>query len=160
MQNKIIISHRGNLHGTGIESENHPRSIEGAIAQGFHVEIDVRNVDGKLFLGHDKPEMQVGFDFLRDRSDWLWVHAKNSEAIPILAELELNFFFHDKDLHTLTSRGFIWSRPGHYIFCKKEILVLPERVDFTAINSHKLSKASNFYGVCTDFPLEFSRLFD
>lgn len=156
MNNRIVISHRGNLSGAVKESENTPHSIDLALAKGLHVEIDVRSVEKNLYLGHDSPDLRIDLNFLTDRADWLWVHCKNSEALNLLMDSGLNFFFHDRDSHTITSKGFVWSRPEFYAFCKREILVLPERLIDSGIKAAALSY-SDLYGVCTDFPLEYMK---
>ena len=154
MNEHRVISHRGNLSGPSKDKENQPLEIDKAIEFGFDVEVDVWNVNQKLFLGHDKPETPVSLDFLYERREFLWVHCKNSEAIASLMGSDLNFFFHDKDLHALTSKGFLWSRPGYYRYCSEEILVMPERL-FDFQGSSWFTKELDFYGVCTDYPLDF-----
>ena len=48
-----IISHRGNIKGPLPDQENRPSYIDCAMGSGYDVEIDLRIVDGELWLGHD-----------------------------------------------------------------------------------------------------------
>ena len=51
-----IISHRGNIRGAIPDKENRPSYIDCAIGSGYDVEIDLRMIDGELWLGHDEPQ--------------------------------------------------------------------------------------------------------
>ena len=55
----IKIAHRGNLFGRIPERENSPEYIQEALAAGYDVEVDVWFEEGKLFLGHAKPQYEV-----------------------------------------------------------------------------------------------------
>ncbi len=68
----ILISHRGNLNGVIVERENSIDYVEEALSQGFDVEIDVWDIFGSYFLGHDEPKYLVKKDFLK--IDGLWCH--------------------------------------------------------------------------------------
>jgi hypothetical protein len=111
----ILIAHRGNTRGPQPEQENLPDYIDAAISSGFQVEIDLWGLEGQAFLGHDRPETQVDLAWLKKRQERLWVHCKNSEAIMLVGESTLNWFFHENDSYTLTSHGFIWTYPGKRI---------------------------------------------
>ena len=54
-----LISHRGNLKGPNPQTENHPDQIVECIKKGYDVEIDVRLIDGKPWLGHDDRQYNV-----------------------------------------------------------------------------------------------------
>ena len=45
-----LISHRGNIDGINIETENNPLQIDKVINLGYDVEIDLRIKDDKLFF--------------------------------------------------------------------------------------------------------------
>ena len=62
----ILISHRGNLNGVNVKKENSVDYIEEALDQGFDVEVDVWNISGSYFLGHDEPQHLVKKDFLNN----------------------------------------------------------------------------------------------
>lgn len=139
----ILISHRANLHGPSKKTENSPDSIDHAISMGFDVEIDVRAVGSKIFLGHDEPQEEVAKEWLLGRSKSLWIHCKNIEAMDFFDGMEFNHFWHQEDDCTLTSRGFIWTYPGKPLFARS-IAVLPE-------THNAASKDLKCAGVCSDF---------
>ena len=49
-----IIAHRANINGPSSKNENTTYQIEKCIKLGFDVEIDIRVIKGKFYLGHDK----------------------------------------------------------------------------------------------------------
>ena len=51
-----IIAHRANINGPKSLNENKISGIEKCIDMGFDIEVDIRFLDGKLYLGHDNPE--------------------------------------------------------------------------------------------------------
>lgn len=143
----IYIAHRGNINGPNVK-ENHPDHIREALALGFHVEVDVWYLSDGLYLGHDSPMYKVDRDFF----DWrFWCHCKNFEALSYFKEIDgtgnqFQYFWHDKDNHTLTSNGYIWTDPNCAVG-KNSIAVMPEYVDSTLENVKNL----NCYGVCSDY---------
>ena len=140
---KKIISHRGNLNGKS-EFENTINQILRAIEYGFDVEIDLWYVNNKLFLGHDNPEYECSLEFLNDNSEKLWIHAKNIEACEyFLQQNKLNWFWHENDKMTLTSKGYPWCNFG--ISVSGGISVC---VDYSEIPDYIL-------GICTDNPIKF-----
>ena len=62
----ILISHRGNIDGKILETENHPDYIDKAISLGYDVEIDIWMVNGVFFLGHDEPQYKIILDWLSE----------------------------------------------------------------------------------------------
>lgn len=143
MTKPYIISHRGNLAGRIPERENTLDYIDEAIEAGFDVEIDLWFHEGKFFLGHDGPDTEVQLQHLIDRVFALWVHAKNLDVVTHLLQTELHWFWHDKDVMTLTSEGIPWAQPGQFVpggitveFSRKDI---PEYA----------------LGVCTDNPIDY-----
>ena len=139
----IFISHRGNLDGCLSERENLPNYIDEALSFGFDVEIDFWYIAGDIYLGHDEPQYLVDLDWITFRGDKLWIHCKNKEAIVYLLSIDysLNFFWHQNDLMTLTSKKNIWVYPGNQPI-KKSIAVLPE------LNGDDIE---NCLGICSDF---------
>ena len=137
-----IISHRGNLEGSNSSTENSIESVKKAIELGFDVEIDIWFKDDQFFLGHDIPEYEVDINFLFEFKNKLWIHCKNLDCFQKLLQTEFNFFWHDRDLTTFTSKLIPWSQPG--VFIESGITV--------CINYEKLPK---IYGVCTDEPIKF-----
>jgi len=141
----ILISHRGNLNGRIPLRENEPDYIWLAIQAGYNVEIDVWFVDGKFKLGHDGPLYDFPFELFENHYNKLWIHCKNIEAIVALNEFPnqhlLNYFWHQEDDITLTSKGYIWAYPGKQPI-KNSIAVMPE------LNKDDLTKA---IGICSDY---------
>ena len=123
----ILISHRGNINGRIEEAENRPDYIEDTIRLGYEVEIDIWVIEGTFHLGHDEPQYPVSLNWLYERKDKLWIHCKNIEAIEWFSSLygTYNYFWHDTDTVTLTSKNYIWAYPGKQPI-KNSIAVLPE----------------------------------
>lgn len=142
----ILISHRGNINGRLVPFENQPNYIDTALAAGYDVEIDVwyERESGKLYLGHDKADYQIDIDWLYERSDKLWIHCKNMDALSFFNKshlqfgTEYNYFSHDNDIGVLTSYGYIWSTNLY----DNGILVLPEVFEKTPIEKT--------IGICSD----------
>ena len=138
----ILISHRGNIDGRLESYENEPTYTDSAIKKGYDVEIDVWYVDNTLYLGHDRPQYGINFKWIQDRVDRLWVHCKNVEAVLYFKECEnsINYFWHQEDTLTLTSRNDIWVYPGRQPI-KGSIAVMPE------IHNEQILQCK---GVCSD----------
>lgn len=138
----ILISHRGNINGRLESYENEPNYIDLTISKGYDVEVDVWYKDGLLWLGHDKPQYGVDFRWFRDRMTKLWVHCKNIESIVFFKNCgyPINYFWHENDTLTLTSKGYMWVYPGKQPI-KDSIAVMPE------INNDNVTSC---LGVCSD----------
>ena len=156
---KKIISHRGNIRGPKPSQENKPHFIDAAIEKGFDVEVDVWLIGDVWFLGHDEPEYRIEKNFLNSRSDFLWCHAKNIDALKELLDNKIHCFFHHSDLVTLTSKGFIWTYPGQQL-TSNSICLMPENFS-TEVERYFPNDKYDFkqcYGVCTDFPVKYSEV--
>ncbi len=145
----IQIAHRGNLDGPVTSLENDPSYIDRALSEGFDVEVDLWYVPAGFFLGHDLGNYPVTLEWLKERSSNLWIHCKNLPALEKLSPpkntaSDLNFFWHQTDDHTLTSRGFIWTFPNKPV-CSKSVIVNLDK-DF---GSHSLQEC---YAICSDYP--------
>lgn len=138
----ILISHRGNLDGKNPDRENDISYILEALQKGYQCEIDVwHSTTYGWYLGHDIPQYKTDETFLMNPG--LWIHAKNIDALHKLSELGVNYFWHEEDDYTLTSKGYIWAYPGRGVpQGSKSICVLPE------INNQNVD---NFLGVCSDY---------
>lgn len=162
----IIIAHRGNLNGSIPQRENAPDYIEEAISKGFYAEVDVWLIDGKWWLGHDKPQYEITIDFFDLFGDHLFIHTKNIEALYALSKIDLavryghrfnssfiHYFFHDKDQCVLTSNGYIWSYPDtSVLLTDRSIACMPERVrDWDGLR--------NCCGICTDYAVDYKKRF-
>ena len=121
----ILISHRGNIKGKNLDLENNPDYIQKALDEEFDVEIDLWIKNNNLYLGHDEPQYEIEYDWLNKRKSKLWVHCKNIECLEFFDDTDINFFWHEKDTVTITSKGYIWAYPGNQPI-KKSIAVMPE----------------------------------
>jgi hypothetical protein len=139
----ILISHRGNINGKKEELENKPQYIDESLSLGYDVEVDVWFIDGIFYLGHDNPQYGISLDWLYERKDKLWVHCKNVESIEKFNTLNenYNYFWHQEDTVTLTSKKFIWAYPGKQPI-KNSISVLPELFN---------DNTSVCIGICSDY---------
>jgi len=138
----ILISHRGNINGRIKEVENQPDYIDNAIKLGYDVEIDIWAIEGTFHLGHDEPQYGITLDWLNERKDRLWIHCKNIEAVEFFNLLfeTYNYFWHQEDTITLTSKGFIWAYPGKQPI-NRSIAVMPELFN---------DDISQCLGICSD----------
>ena len=145
----ILISHRGNIDGVKKNLENTPERIQSAINLGYQVEIDIWYAEGFFFLGHDNPDFQIPIEWIKERSEYLWCHCKNIQCIEYLVKnnLDLNYFWHQEDSVTLTSKNYIWAYPGKQPI-ENSIAVLPE------IHQDDVSKC---IGICSDFIENYRR---
>jgi hypothetical protein len=143
-----LISHRGNLNGPIEERENSLVYIDEAVYLGYDVEVDVWKVDEELFLGHNIPQHRVNISWIQDRARKLWVHCKNVEALEFFNGLtsNINYFWHQEDTATLTSKKHIWAYPGSQPI-KNSIAVLPELLG---------DNISECYGICSDYIIKYN----
>jgi hypothetical protein len=137
-----IISHRGNLFGPNPDKENHPDYINFALDHGVECEIDLWKVGDRLFLGHGAPQYEISVQFLNTPN--LWIHIKNTEALMWACSTKLNYFWHETDLATLTSHGYVWCFPGNYL-----------SAGITVLTGNEIKVPEKVLGVCTDYPDNF-----
>jgi hypothetical protein len=138
------ISHRGNINGPEPDRENSPDYIQEALNSGYYVEIDVRVMGDKIFLGHDEPQYEVSLEFLKNEK--FFCHAKNLSALCLMTKEGIHCFSHDKDDYILTSKGLIWAFPGKPVN-ETVIAVMPEIGD---------TDISSCLGVCSDYIGKYS----
>lgn len=143
----ILISHRGNLTGPNPKRENSPAYLQEAIDKGFNVEIDIWVVEGRLYLGHDKPQYSINDLWLTQFLYRIWAHCKNPEAMVYLQENypQINYFWHQEDTLTLTSKKYLWVYPGKQPI-KDSIAVMPE------IHNDDITQC---LGICSDYIQEY-----
>lgn len=142
----LKIAHRGNTNGPSWY-ENQIWYIQKAIDEGFQVEVDLWGIRGKLWLGHDSAQYLVTEEWLEARSEHLWVHCKNLEALDSMTKNPhpLRYFWHQTDDYTLTSNGYIWTYPGKPT-TDKSILV----------SLGSTPPAGNIYAVCSDYVVDLA----
>jgi hypothetical protein len=139
----LLISHRGNIDGKNINLENSPKYISNALEKGFDVEIDLWVNNKKLYLGHDIPQYPISEEWIEEKQSRLWLHCKNIECMEFFLDNKnsYNYFWHEEDTMTLTSKGFIWAYPGKQPI-KNSIAVLPEMYK---------DNISHCLGICSDY---------
>ena len=142
----IYISHRGNISSINEELENSPEYITAALKEGYYVEIDLWKIDDYLFLGHDLPQYKINEEFLNNK--YFFAHCKNNEALHYLniKNLECEYFWHQDDKYTLTSKNKIWVHPSAKLL-KDSICVLPEL--------SRNEDLSLCYGICSDYIMRY-----
>jgi hypothetical protein len=147
-----LISHRGNINGPDPLNENNPDYIEAAISMGFDVEVDIRHNDSNdtFYLGHDHSQYPVNWIWLAKNMNHLWIHCKNIEALYKFTHYTsgYNYFWHQEDNFTLTSKNYIWTYPG-YPFTSKSVIVMPE----WCVSIDELKKLNTYdcYAICSDY---------
>ncbi len=139
----ILISHRGNTNSKIECQENEPRYIDLAISKGFDVEVDVYVINNQIWLGHDNPQYNIHFDWIKNRISNLWIHCKNIESLIYFKDCgyPVNYFWHQTDDITITSLGYFWTYPGKPL-SKHSIAVMPEILQFNDIEY--------CLGICSD----------
>lgn len=145
-----IIAHRANTDGPS-SRENHPGQIDKCITLGFGVEVDIWCVGDVFYLGHDAPRYNVSFDFLRERRESVYIHAKNLPTLRKLIGSGLNYFWHQNDAFTLTSKGQIWTYLGQEV--TDESIIVCESID--DLNKYYDSEVM---GICTDYPIKLESM--
>ena len=142
----MIISHRANLDGPNLFSENRPEAIDHCISLDIPVEVDLRWHSNQFYLGHDEPQYPVEVKYLLENKDWLWIHCKEREAFHEALKIKrFNCFWHQQDDYTMTSFGYTWAYPGSLPVGPMCIGVMPE-LKWSLEESLK----KGFFGLCTD----------
>ena len=144
----IIISHRGNINGPVPDKENRPSYIDCAIGNGYHVEVDIRSINGELWLGHDEPQYKIDHNWLNKRRDYLWIHCKNVEAAHEC--WAYHSFCHTSDPFTYTTTGKIWIHDLSQTIDSDTIIPLISLEDI----SKPITGAP--FAICTDYPRHFT----
>ena len=143
-----IISHRGNIRGPISEKENRPSYIDCAIGNGYDVEIDLRIIDGELWLGHDVPQYKVEHSWLQPRKEYLWIHCKDLAAAKECWEYQA--FCHSSDSYVYTSNGKIWL---HDLSMEIDSDVIIPLIDDSALEiDWRKDPYVDPYAICTDYP--------
>jgi len=153
-----FIAHRGNIEGP-TEEENSPKQIDICIKMGYDVEIDLRynSCTNSFGLGHDKSEHEIDWEWLEKRKFNLWIHCKDIDTLYEFTTnpygLMYNYFWHQEDDFTLTSKNYIWSYPGKP-YTNKSIVVMPEW-GITLDNLPEIAEYECF-GICSDYVKKIS----
>jgi hypothetical protein len=147
-----LIAHRGNINGPNELNENNPKYIDTALDFGYDVEIDIRYnfKDNIFYLGHDYSTHEIDLDWIFLRKSRLWIHCKDIESLYFFSTKtkDYNYFWHQNDSFTITSKGYIWTYPGEKI-TPNSIVVMPEwnigENNFNSLGKYKC------FGICSDF---------
>ena len=143
-----LIAHKGLLHGPNPDIENSPDQVEYALSGGYGVKVDVWLIEQQWFLGQLRPVYKVPSTFIRQSG--LWLQCRNYAALDGVARMSRrNYFWHDADSYTLTSKGFIWAFPSQPI-SELAICVMPEWEDETFSNIGDITCA----GFCSEYIVE------
>lgn len=144
-----FISHRGNIAGKNVALENSQEYVDAALRSGYSVEIDVRFVNGKLYMGHDTPDYEVDISWLEQRREQLYIHAKTVEtALHFSTHGGFHFFFHNEDACTITSHGLVWVHPKSEPL-PNSIFVMPEYRGFS------IQEMLDCTAICTDHVIHY-----
>lgn len=138
----LYIAHRGNFAGRNIELENSVEYVNNALSNGYNVEIDVRKIGNKLYLGHDAPMYEIELSYLQD--DRLWCHSKTLETHMFLSRNNVHAFFHDQENYVFTNRGIKWTTEKTI----DGIVVMPE--NNLHVMHDLLNKTLTPCGICSD----------
>jgi hypothetical protein len=139
----IYYSHRGNLTGPNSSRENNPQYIQEALKCGYSVEIDVWNINGRWFSGHDHPQYPLTNTWLFNNENNLLFHCKNIEALAN-SSIKWHYFWHENDKYTITNKDKIVVYPGvNTYYLGNIILMKPE---------HSVLYGLDYcYGICSDY---------
>ena len=148
----FLIAHRGNINGPVPDLENHPSYIEQTLKLGYDIEIDIWFKNDQFYLGHDEASYPIDFAWIKNNSTKLWIHCKDKNSLEELFLINsklcnLNFFWHENDFVTMTSKGYIWASPGKQPI-KNSIAVMPEW--------HQ-DDVSCCVGICSDFISKYNK---
>lgn len=146
-----LIAHRGNIKGSNPLEENNPEYIDFAIEKGYDVEIDIRydTFENNFYLGHDEPQYLVTPYWLAQRMEKLWIHCKNIDALNYFVSKTggYNYFWHQEDDFTLTSKNYIWTYPGK-TYTPNSVIVMTEwNID---VSNFSDLLVYGCYAICSD----------
>lgn len=142
----IVIAHRG-LAGNDTDLENDVDQIND-LYKNYSIisEIDFWHINGKDYIGHDIDLKELNFNKLNSL-DHLF-HAKTFESAIRLQEMNVHWFFHDKDDFCITSHGFLL---GFENVIKKQNKF--KTICVTNKTSPKNIDFNKFDAIVTDYPI-------
>ena len=146
-----LISHRANIFGPNPLLENHPDQIDKCIKLGYDVEVDMRMIDSIFYLGHDSPDYCVSMEWINDRENNLWIHCKDFMVLNKFSfgNNQYNYFWHQEDNFTLTSKGYIWTYPYKQV-TNMSVICLQQEQD---------TIPKGCYGICSDWVSKYENTF-
>jgi hypothetical protein len=128
----VYVAHRGLTNGPDPSNENNLKQLLERTAKGLYSECDIWSIDSKLYLGHDRPTTEIQFEQIC--SPYLWLHAKNREALEYLLQkrnhdgFELCIFWHTTDDYAITANGEVIVYPGKQLL-EGSTFMMPEHSD-------------------------------
>lgn len=149
-----FICHRGNLERKELATENTPSLLDKRIHDGYDVELDVWYTNKKLFLGHDKPEHPVTFEWLMQSSK-KYIHTKDAKTLEYLLlrcgreGYHPNIFYHTVEEYALTTRNHVIVLPGQPLL-EGSVNMMPEMAQAPP-------STISAYAVCSDSLSNFSK---
>lgn len=159
-----IISHRGNLSGKILSKENTEEYLLAALNEGFDIEFDIWYMAGKFWLGHDQPDRSYSIDHLiqwsnRYANQKFYVHCKNLWSMEKLSKFRKQNvipFFHDVDQCILLTDNTIWVHPNsiHSTSERKNCIAVYSTCKSIEYDIELDLDYKNFYGICTDYPID------
>ena len=140
-----LIAHRGNINGRDPSTENTPHQIESCIEKGYDVEVDIRYdpETKKLYLGHDGEDNEVNWWWLAGKSAVLWIHCKDFATLTEFVNNTsgYNYFWHQGDDYTLTSKNYVWSSDGKS-YDRSTVVMVEDEIQV---------KEYDCYAICSDY---------
>lgn len=142
-----IISHRGNYCGVYPDRENKPSYIDTTLSMGYDVEVDIRFIDGKFYLGHDGPVTLISPEWIFLRKDKLWFHCKDLSSAQQFKKMDcgIKYFCHTDDNFVLVSTGHIWV---HDLNLELDDSCIIPLLDSDSVKNHYDDRV---FAICTDF---------
>jgi len=154
MSEMIKISHRGNINGPLVDRENRPSYIDSAIQLGYDVEIDIRYINDKFWLGHDYSQYKVELSWLSLRKEHLWIHCKDKNSASELIKTNNGYklFCHTSDSYVLTSTNHIWVHDLYADIDNTSIIPL------LSLDDIEKYSGNTPYAVCSDYVSKINKI--
>ncbi len=90
--------------------------------------------------------LKIDLSFLKNEK--FWCHAKNYDALEYMLENNIHCFWHQEDMFTITSKGYIWQYPSNIKY-NNAIFLMPENfglIDMTGVK-----------GICSDYIFKYKK---
>jgi hypothetical protein len=141
-----FISHRGNIRGMDLGTENSVPRVTEVLEQGYCVMVDVWTVGGgnMLALGSDRPRHPVDIELLKH--EHVICRARTAVTLQILLAAQTHCFAFEHDPFVVTTGGLIWVSPGHTL-PKNGVCYLPEN----SVPDPKSSLDLSCAAICSNF---------
>jgi hypothetical protein len=117
----LRVYHRGNS-ARDLSVENNPKKLLELVRRGRHIELDIWTVGNKLFVGHDRPDVEVTYDWLLAVEPRALIHCKDGRTFSVLRRyfacrgIAANLFYHTSEDYALSTGGWVITYPGKPVF--------------------------------------------